>query len=278
MARVITVILLDDNPEGLRLIEMDTWSGKAFVVPRTKLKDFRQREDAQQPGLYFLFGEGDEHPKAYIGQSENVVDRLFSHDANREIDEWNTALVFVGKLDAALIKYLESVSLSLAKRANRYEVFNSTIPKENKLSEAQKITVSDYFDRVRSITGLFGYKLFDEIVNKKSSVTYHFEDVKNKDGSGKGTISDTNEFVVFKGSLARIEQTKSFGGSGPRLRSRLIEDGILKKINDKSYIFTQDHIFTSPSAASDTIAGRSTNGWGAWKDDKGNTLDENLRK
>src|SRR3989344_1903670 len=230
MARVITVILLDDNPEGLRLIEMDTWSGKAFVVPRTKLKDFRQREDAQQPGLYFLFGEGDEHPKAYIGQSENVVDRLFSHDANREIDEWNTALVFVGKLDAALIKYLESVSLRLAKRANRYEVFNSTIPKEN------------------------------------------------KDGSGKGTISDTNEFVVFKGSLARIEQTKSFGGSGPRLRSRLIEDGILKKINDKSYIFTQDHIFTSPSAASDTIAGRSTNGWGAWKDDKGNTLDENLRK
>ena len=84
--------------------------------------------------------------------------------------------------------------------------------------------------------------------------------------------------MVFKGSLARIEQTKSFGGSGPRLRSRLIEDGILKKINDKSYIFTQDHIFTSPSAASDTIAGRSTNGWGAWKDDKGNTLDENLRK
>src|SRR3989344_2940596 len=152
MARVITVILLDDNPEGLRLIEMDTWSGKAFVVPRTKLKDFRQREDAQQPGLYFLFGEGDEHPKAYIGQSENVVDRLFSHGANR------------------------------------YEVFNSTIPKENKLSEAQKITVSDYFDRVRSITGLFGYKLFDEIVNKKSSVTYHFEDVINKDGSGKGTI------------------------------------------------------------------------------------------
>jgi hypothetical protein len=278
MARVITVILLDNNPEGLRLIEMDNWSGKAFVVPRTKLKDFKQRKNTQQPGLYFLFGEGDERPKAYIGQSENVVDRLFSHDANREINEWNTALVFVGKLDAALIKYLESVSLNLAKRANRYEVFNSATPKENKLSEAQKINVSDYFSRVCSITGLFGYKLFDEIVNRKSSVIYHFEDVKNKDGSGRGTILDTNEFIVFKGSLARIEQTKSFGGSGLHLRNKLIENGILKKINNKSYIFIQDNIFSSPSAASNTIAGRSTNGWGAWRDEKGNTLDENLRK
>src|SRR3989344_2516356 len=109
MAQVITTILLDDNPKGLRLIEMANWAGKAFVVPRGKLKELRTREDAHQPGLYFLFGEGDEKSTAYIGQSENVVDRLFSHDSNRLEDEWNIAMVFVGQLDSTFIKFLESI-------------------------------------------------------------------------------------------------------------------------------------------------------------------------
>ena len=119
MAQVITTILLLDNPKGLRLIEMANWSGKSFVVPRSKLKDLKMRDDAKQPGLYILLGEGAEKPSAYIGQSENVVERLLSHDSVREGDEWNTAIVFVGQLDSTFIKYLESISLELAKKANR---------------------------------------------------------------------------------------------------------------------------------------------------------------
>ena len=83
MAQVITTILLDDNPKGLRLIEMANWSGKAFAVPRGKLKELRSREDAHQPGLYFLFGRQNEVARVYIGQSENVIERLLSHDLVR---------------------------------------------------------------------------------------------------------------------------------------------------------------------------------------------------
>lgn len=278
MAQVITTILLEDNPKGLLLIEMANWSGKAFVVPRGRLKVLKSREDAAQPGLYFLFGEGGERPTAYVGQSENVVERLFSHDSNRKKDAWNIAFVFIGELDGASIKYLESISFSLAKKAGRYDILNAITPKENKLSEAQRITVSEYFERVKIITALFGYFIFEEQTLQRVGATYYFEDAKNKDASAKGALLDSGEFVVFDGSLSRIKETYSFKGSGPALRRKLVEEGVLQKINEESYGFTTYYIFKSPSAASDTVAGRSTNGWTGWKDKSGKTLDENIRK
>lgn len=61
------------------------------------------------------------------------------------------------------------------------------------------------------------------------------------------------------------------------LRKRLIEENILKK-EDNANVFQQDYIFNSPSAASATILGRSSNGWMSWKDKEGKTLDELKRK
>lgn len=46
----------------------------------------------------------------------------------------------------------------------------------------------------------------------------------------------------------------------------------------KTFLITRDILFKSPSAAAATLSGRSINGWTAWKDKDGNTLDENLRK
>jgi hypothetical protein len=276
MSQVITTILLDDNPKGLRLIEMANWSGKAFVVPRGKLKELRSREDAQQPGLYFLFGEGDERSTVYIGQSENVVDRLLSHDSNRKEDEWNTAFVFVGDLDSTFIKFLESISVNLAKKVNRYEIFNSTSPKKNRLSEAQKITANDYFERVNLIISLFGYLLFEEPkVQKENTELYIF---KTDGAIANGKLLESQEFIVYKGSTSRIRETASFKGSGLSLRKRLIEEKILVGKDEYSYIFNQDYIFSSPSSAADVVSGRSTNGWTAWKDENSKTLDENVRK
>ena len=61
------------------------------------------------------------------------------------------------------------------------------------------------------------------------------------------------------------------------LRKRLLEEGVLKAENGV-YVFQQDYIFNSPSAAAATILGRSSNGWRSWKDKDGKTLDELKRK
>lgn len=276
MAQVITTILLDDNPKGLRLIEIANWGGKAFVVPRSKLKELRFREDAKQPGLYILLGEGEERASAYIGQSENVVDRLLSHDSVRKDDEWNTALVFVGQLDSTFIKYLESISLELAKKADRFDIFNSASPRENTLSEAQRIVASEYFERVKLIAGLLGYSLF-EIVSEAvvGTDTYY---LKADGANAQAQLLEDGSLNVLAGSLARIRETESFAGWSRAARQKFIEDGTFENASDGvSYRFTKDTVFSSPSAAAATVTGRPINGWDAWKDQVGKTLSQNVR-
>ena len=61
------------------------------------------------------------------------------------------------------------------------------------------------------------------------------------------------------------------------LRRRLLDDEILKEDN-KVFVFQQDYIFNSPSAAAASILGRNKNGWTKWKDKDVITLDELKRK
>lgn len=281
MAQVITTILLDDNPKGLRLIEMAGWSGKAFVVPRGKLKELRSRDDANLPGLYILFGETKNGVSAYIGQAENVVSRLMSHDSNRSEDQWNEAVAFVGGLDSAMIKNLESKTIADATTVGRYTLLNGNAPQENKISEAQKIAVDDYRNRLGLIVGLFGYKLFDQQAMSTQADIYYLEDIRNKDASATGSLMDNGEFVVYKGSRFRKEPSKNLESYGPNivaLRAELLHKGVLEILDDHSYRLTSDHIFSSPSQAAATVHGRSCNGWTGWKDEQGKALDENVRQ
>lgn len=276
MAQVITTILVDDNPKGMRLIEMGNWSGKAFIVPRAKLKEFREVEDSDHPGIYFLFGDGEDQPTVYIGQSGNVVGRLTSHDAQREKEEWNEAFVFVRTLDSTLIRYLESKAVHFANLSKRYKVFNGNTPGRIDLSEAQKITGAEFFEKMKLTLHLFGYPIFtDPDVRREDTTVYEF---KTGNVHATGKLLETQEFVVFKGSTANIKEAKSFAGSGPRLRQLLNELKVFQAIDEDRYVFTRDYICTSPSAAANAIAGRECNGWVVWKDQGGKTLDENVRQ
>jgi hypothetical protein len=120
----IQIFLPNGDPNGLKIIELSGWRGKAFVVPRAKLKDIKNREEAEHPAVYFLFGEGKDvsRKKVYIGESESFYGRLLSHDDNK--DFWNEAVIFTGGLNRAHVKYLENKSVALTKKIDRYEVVN----------------------------------------------------------------------------------------------------------------------------------------------------------
>ncbi len=53
----IKILLPDGDPNGIKIIEISNWEGKAFVIPRGKLRDIREREESGHPAIYFLFGE-----------------------------------------------------------------------------------------------------------------------------------------------------------------------------------------------------------------------------
>lgn len=279
-SKALQMLIPGGNPNGMKIIELAGWSGKCFVLPRQSLKELKDRGEVNQPGLYLLFGidEINRDDLAYIGESENFYNRITNHDANK--DFWNSAVIFTGGLNRAFVKYLEYRATTLAHEVNRMVIQNKVQPQENTLSEFEKVTVDQYFENVQFILEALGYQLFETVTESISDKKiYEFSDATNKAGNGKGSLLESGEFIVYKGSLSRIKETPSFMGyGGSLLRKRLENEGVLKRFNEESFIFENDYIFKSPSAAADCVAGRSCNGWTAWKDEKGKTLDENVRK
>ena len=97
--------------------------------------------------------------------------------------------------------------------------------------------------------------------------------------SAKGYFTDkeNKKFVVCKGSEAKKETVKSCQQAIVNIRETLLQKNILKPVKDK-YIFSENYTFNSVSTAGSVVRGRSTNGWTNWRDDKGRTIDELIRK
>jgi hypothetical protein len=81
----------------------------------------------------------------------------------------------------------------------------------------------------------------------------------------------------LSGSIGNSDVTKSFSKNTLIKRNELINLGQIL-VKDSIIEFVEDMIFKTPSAASDMVLGRSSNGWTEWKDKNGKTLDEKMRK
>ncbi len=271
------MLIPEGNPNGMKIIELAGWSGKCFVVPRQNLRELKDRLEINQPGLYLLFGVDEESSDdlVYIGESENFYSRIANHDSNK--DFWNLSVVFTGGLNRAFVKYLEYRATTLAHEAGRMKVQNKVQPQENTLSEFEKSAVEQYFENIQFILGSIGYGVFDKVAESISDAKLYY--LKAEDTDARAQLLEDGSLNVLKGSLGRTRETESFWGWSKAARERFIADGILVDSgNGVSYIYTKDVLFKSPSAAAATTTGRPINGWTAWKDEKGNTLDENLRK
>lgn len=277
MKNQVMHIIVPGESSGIKIVELANWTGKAFIVPRASLKDIKDRPEAEDPALYFLFGEADEstNQKLYIGESENFYDRLANHDANK--DFWNFAVIFTGGLDKAKVRYLEYLATFEALLVGRFDLVNSASRNENSLKEYDKMSTKDFFDSVKFVLTVLGYPVFEHVDESVSDTKIYT--LKAEGVDAKAQLLNDGSLNVMKGSLARIRETKAFWGWSLNARKRFLEDGTLIDNGDGiSYKFTKDVLFKSPSAASSTTIGSPSNGWTAWKDEKGNTLDENLRK
>lgn len=276
-AQNLKIFIPSGNPYGMKIITLGNWSGKIFVVPRPTLKELKERSEASQPGIYFLFGVDEELAQelVYIGESESFYGRMTSHDGAK--DFWNRAVIFTGGLNRALVKYLEYKSTSLAKEVRRMVVKNTTQPQVNTLDECDKAEADQYFETMKFLLEAIGYDIFDKAEDSyMDGISYQLK----ADGAfAKAKVLDDGAILVAKGALARKKEAPSFSGWSKAARERFVKEGILVDSTKHagSYELMQDTVFKSPSAAAATLTGTSVNGWILWKDEKGRTLDENLR-
>ena len=281
--KTIQIYLTDGEPSGIRTAELTTSITKAVVVPRRRLNEAAQRDELSQAGLYFLFesqGVGEES-RVYVGQSLNCLKRLREHNKDGKKDYWNLAVAFITKDNSYTpthLSFLEQMAISLANEAKRYAVENAVTPSKFAISEALESECEDHFDAILLLLGTLGLPVFKPL-HAKESAQQNLDQVfwaKARGSSARGMMVDEG-FVLLAGSQGPSSVTQSFSQRQRELRDKLVEQGTATTENG-CYEIVQDLLLGSPSAASDIILGRSSNGWTEWKDDRGRTLDEVYRK
>lgn len=256
--------------------ELSNWTGKAYRIPRVKIKECFDRQDLSNPGIYLLFGKSDEGmDKVYIGEAEEILKRLQQQLSQK--DFWNEAISFISKdenLNKAHIKYIESRLHSLAKEAGRYQVENSVIPTQSSISESDRAEMEEFISNIKLLVNTLGHKVFEEKReiknNQQQQPTFWLKGARGAEAQGEPT---TEGFVVFKGSKATLSTVNSISPSFAKFREQLIEQSVLVQ-NGEVYEFTEDSIFSSPSTAAVMVMGRNANGLLEWKLPNGVTLKE----
>ena len=270
--KTIRLFLIEGNINSLVTAELSNWTGIGIKVPKIKVKDYAARVEFQKPGIYILIGKDDNNEDAaYIGEAENIYERLVSHIANKEF--WNEVVFFTSKdkyLNKASVKYLEHRLHDIALVADRYKLSNQNTPTRSELSEAEQAELEEFLSNIKLLTATLGHKIFEtleatlETGNNNNQVFY----CKNGAGANaKGTPS-TEGFIVFKGALLIIQEQASLSKSMRVDRKKMLDEGTLI-IQGELYYLTKDVVFNSPSRSASTILARSASGPLEWKTEAG---------
>ena len=124
----IELFFVNGTADDVVTAELSNWNAQAIRIPRLECRNPNHEHIVnalQGVGVYFLVCQNDGGKEdVYVGEAENVHKRLCEHlrayDRNREIYYWNYAIAFVGgRLDKALIRYLENRLVAILKECGR---------------------------------------------------------------------------------------------------------------------------------------------------------------
>jgi hypothetical protein len=274
--KTLQVFLPEGTPAGIQIAELTTRIVQAISVPRTHLKQFFERPESQYVGTYFLFGGEDDgsKPLAYIGQTEDLKQRLRMHDAKKEF--WTRAVILVSRTQSftqAHIKWLEWHSIAEATEANRYKLENGNAGSEPFVTEAIHAEVEEIFETGALLLQSLGYPIFEPLISRdpgKGAETWHL----SRRGVKASAIFTDEGLVVHKGSRCSKDLTKSaVDAPFTKRREKMIAEGIIQDIG-QGLVFTEDYQFKSPSGAASVVMGAHANGWIEWKNTEGRTMKE----
>lgn len=273
--QVLQFILEEENPNGIIECSVDDWFGISYKVPRNKLKEASSLDYINNTGVYILFGDDENTAEkiAYIGEAEDIYNRLSQHNKNK--DFWNECIIFVSKdnsLNKAHIKYIEHELYEMSKKANRYIIKNESNPTKSSLSNADEIRAEKFVSKIKIIANMFGYKLFISLVDKNDEEDKILHLINNGIEYAKGLLTDEG-FVILKGSKVK---EGVFDSLSPSLNGFFNKERSSTDLVDNVYI--NDHLFSSPSMAAIAILGRNANGYTEWKNKDNVSLKKNNRR
>lgn len=279
----IELFLVNGSADSLITAELSNWNGKAIKIPRIEVASCN-RDDITQAGVYFLFcKEDDGSASVYIGEAENVKERLVQHlrdyQSEKEKYYWTTAAIFIGRdLNKALIRYLENRFVEIARACKRYTVLTKNTYKNTVMKESQIAVMEEFVDNVKTLISALGYKVLEPLNKPIIVANEDWENAETEDlslhlertikGVGKveaDGVRTSEGFVVLQGSHIAAEDDDTIPAVLKEQRRKVsVVDGVLQEAV----------LFSSPSYAAMFVIGKSANGLTSWKDENGRSLKE----
>tara|TARA_R110000765_G_scaffold205071_1_gene309928 strand:- start:46 stop:957 length:912 start_codon:yes stop_codon:yes gene_type:complete len=275
VGRSLELFYIDGHADGMLTAELFNWMGHVLMAPRTQLADALKRSEPKCTGVYLLLGDKEGAPCAYIGESDDVGQRLKSHDVKKD---WWTSVFFVttsgNKLNKAHVRYLEARLIGEAKRIGRVDLDNGTAPPIPSLSEADQAKMEEFLANLLSVLPALRVDMFVErkrpslrpAADPTPEATYvpiFVLENKKHNLRAKARL-EYGEFVVEAGSEARLNWEGAAHHNYANLHSELKHSGVLKPDGARN-LFADNYAFSSPSAAAAVIDGRAANGTVEWK-------------
>ena len=144
--------------------------------------------------------------------------------------------------------------------------------------------MEEFIDQTKTLVGALGCDLFKVVSGEMAgqgktanqspawaaNVVFEF---RGQGFLGHMSITPSSEFVVQKGSRARLKTTSTIPKGTTALRADLIAGGILIE-RDEALILASDYMFSSVSAAAAVMIGARANGRILWRLADGRTYAE----
>ena len=275
--KTIELFFVTGAADGLVTAELSNWNAQAIRIPREDVYH-STREDIVSVldgvGVYFLVCKGENRARdsVYVGESESLRERLRQHlrdhDAGRENFYWNFAVAFVGgRLDKALIRYLENKLVGALKSCDKCLCLTQNTFQNPRLKPAQIAAMDEFLENIETLMSALGLSFMIPIPSGTDDTVYYW--CKSGCASAMGFRSPDG-FTVVKDSRVSDHVAPRFDQTAraySRLRKELEEDGTIR-----AGVFTKNHEFSAPSAASSVVLGHNSSGNKEWKQENGITL------
>ncbi|RLQ89380.1 GIY-YIG nuclease family protein [Notoacmeibacter ruber] len=274
--RQVRLYLVDGSASGVVTAEIINWTGIVIAAPRDRLTDVLSREDARKTGVYFLFGDVTQigaMRDVYVGEADDVGRRISQHAKDDGKDFFERFCIIVSKdfnLTKAHSRYLERRLAEIARNAGRSNVLNANEPPAGRLPEADISDMEFFIEQIKIILPVLGFDTLRPALSQSHSQAAELRAPsgialylrRGRMGMEAEAIQLDGETVVLAGSKAKLDPSYA-SDQYSELRKALIGNGTLCE-SEGWLVFKKNHAFSSPSAASAVIYGRSDNGRNSW--------------
>ena len=271
------MFLVDGSPDGIVTAEIMNWTGHVLAAPRSRLPEVIQRNEGQRTGLYLLFGDQPssvgERRKCYVGESDDVGRRVGQHNRDGDKDWFERFCLITNKdlnLTKAHTRYLESLTVQTAREVDRVELVNGNEPPSGLLSESDMADMRGFFEQLRIVLPVLGFDVLKGFPAGRQGEASGDDGLRlvlqspAKRPLEASAIERNGELTVLAGSQAIADPNNKTSEPYRDMRRLMLAEGSLERVDSKTLRFTRDVPFTSPSAASGFIYGRSDNGRTSW--------------